>query len=72
MTPADLFDTYDNDRDGTISISEFFEFINQTGQTADKATVDQIFKVVDRACKGYVSKADLERALGDKEAVLDA
>ena len=56
MTPADLFDTYDNDRDGQINIAEFFEFINQTGQTADKSTVDQIFKVVDRACKGFVSK----------------
>ena len=72
MTPADLFDTYDNDRDGQISIAEFFEFVNQSGQASDKATVDQIFKVVDRACKGFISKADLERALGDKDSVLDA
>lgn len=34
--------------------------------------MDYLFKIVDKANKGYVSKADLDRVLGDKDEVLMA
>ena len=48
FSAAQLFDSYDGDRNGKMDQSEFFDFIDTCAQQTDKPTSDYIFKTVDK------------------------
>ena len=70
MSALESFVTFDNDRNDKMTIDEFDEFIKHAAEDTDKATVEYIFKLIDRDNKGYISKEDLKRVLEHEEEVL--
>eukprot|EP00354_Favella_ehrenbergii_P010241 CAMPEP_0170476108 /NCGR_PEP_ID=MMETSP0123-20130129/17613_1 /TAXON_ID=182087 /ORGANISM="Favella ehrenbergii, Strain Fehren 1" /LENGTH=108 /DNA_ID=CAMNT_0010746997 /DNA_START=431 /DNA_END=758 /DNA_ORIENTATION=+ len=81
---VELFKAIDNDNTGTLTADEITielasiraslilnkPVFGPGSAVMEKATVDYIFKIVDKESKGHITAADLRRVLSNQDEVL--